>query len=207
MKHKLILILAVLLLVGAVAANGVTRYYAKDIKTQRRVKEDTLRELLARTKQRDAETAKCNELKKLGAELKKALQWEQASSTKVNSWFSQMATELGAEVKVSGMIEARRGSQNAEPIMGGALERSQYDVRVTGDYLALVKYVERVEQSPMVMIVNRLNIRATPGEVGVGTLNMTITCLRKSDEIPEVALPPNSAPASGGGAHGKGGAS
>jgi len=173
MKRKWTLLLAVLLLAAGV---GAERYSAMSARKLAERKNDLRRELEGlkdRTAKAEGERARYQRVSDLAKRLQGTVAWE-PDSTNALRWFADLAAELNARLVSSRLLVP---SKPEEATALETFDRVSYALELEGNYGALVRYVDRVERSPHVMLIESLSLTADRSDDGTGQMRLQVTCL------------------------------
>jgi len=183
MKRSLALAIAVVVLLVSAGVAWWARLYANSEVLKQ---EDLAAELDAATVRQETADRTHARIEKLDAALsrvEKRVVWE-SDPTNILRWFADTADATGTRLLNSQVMTLKKG----EDLVGDKrLRRTQYTVRVRGDYSGLVRYLDRVERSPYVMIVEDFSLAARRKGGDEGELELTASSLCRiglGDESP-----------------------
>jgi len=102
--------------------------------------------------------------------------WE-SDPTFILRWFANTADAVGVYIEQAQIVTLSSG---LEQVGNGDVVRTQYEIRARGTFQSLVHYLDRIEKSPHVMVVEKLTMSATrsrDAEDGEGELHLTVSNL------------------------------
>jgi len=181
MRQYLTLILALLLVIGSGAARWLS---ARDLRKQEKRVQERQEELVVLNVQLDnakIEKKRYDTLDMLARRIELRTVWE-SDSTNLLRWFAKSAAKVGVRLDNSQMLSPRVGDTAAA---GGEYDRTRYELHLSGEYGPLVRYVERVEQSPYPMLIEHLIMNASRTKIGQGELKLVVSCLSPAPPKPE----------------------
>ncbi len=175
MRRKWTVLIVALFLAVAVAAERVSAYYVSKLVVRRRALENGLEEATVRTLRAKQEKVRYDEVERLAKQVESAVRWE-PDSTNLLRWFADMAAAEGVRLLNSKLRPYNRTGKDS--LVGeGKLRRIGFDVVLEGGFRPLVQFVERVERTPHVMLIERLSLSAVRSSPGMGELKITVSCL------------------------------
>jgi len=173
MRRDVTLVIAVGVLLASAGVAWWTRLCATDLAGQR---EDLKTELAAARERENTAAgtrARIEGLDEALCKIEDRLDWE-PDPTNILRWFADTAERSGVRLIHSQVMSLRKG----EDLIGDKkLRRTQYAVRVQGTYAGLVGYLDRVERSPHVMIVEEFSLAARRNADDDGELRLTVSAL------------------------------
>jgi len=173
MRRKWTILLVVLFAAVAVAAERVSAYYVSRLAARRRALETELEEASLRTLRAQKEKQRYDEVERLADKVAAALRWE-PDSTNLLRWFA----DLAAAERVRLVNTKLRPLEPKQALVADdALRRTVFEVTVEGRFASLVRFLQRIEHSPHVMIVERLTLAAQQDSPGTAELKLTVSCL------------------------------
>ena len=149
MKRKWAMLLSLLLLLAAGAAERTSSLYAARLAERRHALATKLAEASDRTLKVNQEKAEYEAIEALARKVAEQIQWE-PDSTNVLRWFAETAADTGVRVVNSKVLPP---DKKTGTVAGGAFNRAQFALHLEGAYAPLVRYVERVERSPSPMLI------------------------------------------------------
>jgi hypothetical protein len=188
MKQNWAMILVILFLAAAGAAERGSALYLERLRDKDRALRDQIAELSAREKGAPAERQKYDEIERLARRIQEQIRWE-PDSTRVMRSFGDSAARMGVRLMETRMLAV--GSEGTV-VAGGAYRRMRIETRLTGSFWPLVDYVDDLERNARPMVVESVVLTADRDKSGTGDLRLTVS-----------VLSPNPAAAPGGTGGGK----
>jgi len=173
MKRRWTFVAAILLLLSGVAAERVSDYYAKRLRARRKTMTQELDTLRERTLRADAERKESLAIVRLANDLRTRIRWEDDSTDILRS-IAQQAADLNVRLSVC-KLEPTARVEDVNIVEG--FIRSEYTLHAEGLYGAVVQFVERVERSPHVILIETLTLQANKDDDGTGELRMKFSTL------------------------------
>jgi len=174
MRRVVTMIIAVGILFACVGAVWWTHHKANDLAQERN---ELARKLNAATIQEEMAgktRARIEELEETFDRIDARVEWE-PDPTNVLRWFAEAAETVGVRLTHSQVLTLRSG----EDLVGdNKLRRTRYTVSVQGSYSGLVRYLDRVERSPYLTVVEEFSMSARRNAQDEGELLLTVSALR-----------------------------
>ena len=173
MRHNWSLIVVILFMLGAGAAERCSYLYVQRLKAKDKDLVQRAAELKSRTTEAPAERKKYEEIEHLADLVQDKIRWE-PDSTRVMRSFGEIAGRLGVKLVETRAIPV---SSDSTLVAGGAYQRMRIDVRLRGSFWGLLQYVDTIESSPTPMVVESLVLGADRDASGAGELRLTVSAL------------------------------
>jgi len=180
------MLIAVGFLGASLAAERLSALCATRLTARRASLKKEVAAASARTVNASSEMDEYAAIEALAVRLENGVRWE-TDSTNVLRWFADTASGLGVRLVNSRMLPPDPALLT---VAGGRFERMAFQVRLHGRFGPLVQYVERVERSPYVMVVEKLSLTADRDRPGAGEIRMTVSCLSPCEEAGKVGGTP-----------------
>ena len=173
MKHNWSLVVVILFMLGAGAAERFSSFYVHTLEAKDKALAQQAEEMRIRTDGAAVETKKYQEIEHLAALIQDEIRWE-SDSTRVMRSFGDTAARLGVK-----LLETRTVALGAESVhvAGGAYQRMRIEARLLGSFWGLLQYVDEIERSPQPMVIESLVMTADRDRAGTGELRMTVSAL------------------------------
>jgi len=173
MKRKWTVLVAVLLMGLGIFAERYSAISARRLAARKDDLRRELDDLKERTVNATNERAQYERVSDLAAKLRDTVAWEH-DSTNVLRWFADLAAQLNVQLVSSRLLTP---AKQTDATVLEIFDRVSYALQLEGNYGPLVRYVERVEHSPHVMLIDTLSLTADRSDDGTGDLRLTVTCL------------------------------
>ncbi len=95
-------------------------------------------------------------------------------STVVLQWFADTAGLEGVVLDYTQVLPLR---VDRDTMAEGRMVRTHYSLRIEGPFVNLVRYIERVEESPHVLVVEKFSMSAKRNYDDLGDLRLTVSAL------------------------------
>jgi len=173
MKRHWTLLLAVIILLLSGAAAWWSRQRVSVVAVEREKLEVALSESESRMDNATRERKEYELLDELATTIRKEIHWE-PDCTYILRWLGDTASASGVRLSNSRVVTLGR-DKNA--VASGTLRRTQLSLRMEGTYARLVDYVERVERSPHLLLIEKLSMAANRGGGDEGEMRLTVSSL------------------------------
>lgn len=173
MKHNWSLVMVILFMLGAGAAERFSSFYVHSLEAKDKALDRQAAEMRVRTDGAPAETKKYQEIERIAARVQDQIRWE-SDSTRVMRSFGDIAAKLGVK-----LVETRTVPVSGESklVAGGAYQRMRVESRLVGTFWGLVQFVDNIERSAQPIVVESLSMSADRDKAGTGELRMTVSAL------------------------------
>jgi Tfp pilus assembly protein PilO len=180
MKHNWSLVVVILFMLAAGAAERFSAYYVHSLEAKDKALVRQADEMRIRTDGAAAETKKYQEIERLAVRVQDQIRWE-PDSTRVMRSFGDIAAGLGVK-----LVETRTVAVSSENklVAGGAYQRMRIESRLVGSFWSLIQFVDNIERSAQPMVVESLSMTADRDKSGTGELRMTVSALYPAEPSP-----------------------
>jgi hypothetical protein len=173
MRAKWTIILACVFVVVAVAAERLGAKRLEMLGLRRSDLQTKLKEAEARTLSGARERQRYEQILAAADRLEARLVWEN-DSTNLLRWFADTAAETGIRLSSGKVQVAARGEK---PVADGKFMPLRFDLRLEGSYWPLVRYIERIENSPSPILIETVTLNADHSLQGEGSLHLLVVSL------------------------------
>ena len=173
MKHNWSLVLVILFVLAAGAAERFSSFYVHSLEAKDKVLDQRAEEMRTRTDGAAAETKKYQEIERIAARVQDQIRCE-SDSTRVMRSFGDTAARLGVKLAETRTVPVSAESMH---VAGGVYERMRIESRLMGSFWGLVQFVDSIERSAQPMVVESLGMTADRDKTGSGELRMTVSAL------------------------------
>ena len=169
-----------LALVAAAGAERLTNMRLNKITAVKNELQEKVDVLELRAAQEQKEKAECGAKLDDAVRINSAVRWETDPTNLLRS-MSEAAVKCEVQLTSAELITSDR---NSGPVLDGKFGRMRYEAVVKGRYKGLVQFINAVEHSPHVMLIDKSSLTASRQEQGIAEAHLTITSLHRLPDKP-----------------------
>ena len=156
MKRKWTILLAIPLLIVAIVAERGSKWYGRKLAADASAMQARVEDMQVRTHNADMERERYNAISAKADRLEATLDWK-TDTTDVLRWFADVAADKNVRLLNSKLQPIHRIE---EEMVLDTFHRTRYSLQISGPYGALTRYLEAIERSPLVIIVEDVKLTA-----------------------------------------------